>query len=509
MTTDLSSATIPPLYREIFDICSNDGEPIHRDVYQCLLSHCMLSNEQLKTIWDLVGTSQGYVNRTSLYKTLVLVAYAQQGKQLSDKLFDNCVETEYPTPEISDLTPVKNLKMQLNMKQKDAVGFNYAAIVQTDIINIHLVPEKKGLFLKYSEYIVTSKRFNSKVTRRYNDFVALHELLLNRFPYRLVPSLPPKKIVSDAHFLESRRRGLHRWLTLVCRHPVICLDSLVQYFLTDQGPEFQHRIKEIFRRVPDEFMTSDIAAVAKDLLPSDHGQIAANSQNIRTLVNIIGKLKHLCESDIERQSASGRDLEDYALQLKALSALNITHGQDFIENWGEMQRGFSLFAREVQSLSVKSAEHADTEQLSVCERLGLLLDILIAHKELCERLEKGLHHDHTVALSKLLSLKKRKIQGVIRGTDAESVEKLESKMLTQESVITNMELRSDFSLYCLHIETLLVYAYLGTLSSIFNNLIGLKVKSHSELHDIWEHVQPFAQQRSPDVLSNSSGKRSA
>lgn len=64
---------------------------------------------------------------------------------------------------------------------------------------------------------------------------------------------------------------------------------------------------------------------------------------------------------------------------------------------------------------------------------------------------------------------------------AESVEKLESKMLTQENVITNMELRSDFSLYCLHIETLLVYAYLGTLSSIFNNLIGLKVKSHSEV----------------------------
>lgn len=80
---------------------------------------------------------------------------------------------------------------------------------------------------------------------------------------RLVPSLPPKKIVSDAHFLESRRRGLHRWLTLVCRHPVICQDSLVQYFLTDQGPEFQHRIKEIFRRIPDEFMTSDIAAIAK------------------------------------------------------------------------------------------------------------------------------------------------------------------------------------------------------------------------------------------------------
>lgn len=45
----------------------------------------------------------------------------------------------------------------------------------------------------------------------------------------------------------------------------------------------------------------------------------------------------------------------------------------------------------------------------------------MAHKDLCERLEKGLHHDHAVALSKLLSLKKRKIQGVIRGTDVREI----------------------------------------------------------------------------------------
>lgn len=68
-------------------------------------------------------------------------------------------------------------------------------------------------------------------------------------------------------------------------------------------------------------------------------------------------------------------------------------------------------------VSSKTTSQAFTEQNSVCERLGLLLDMLVAHKELCDRLEKGLHHDHAVALSKLLSMKKRKIQGVIRGSD--------------------------------------------------------------------------------------------
>lgn len=69
----------------------------------------------------------------------------------------------------------------------------------------------------------------------------------------------------------------------------------------------------------------------------------------------------------------------------------------------------------------KTTQQALTEQNSVCERLGLLLDILVAHKELCDRLDKGLHHDHAIALSKLLSMKKRKIQGVIRGSDVSKI----------------------------------------------------------------------------------------
>lgn len=79
----------------------------------------------------------------------------------------------------------------------------------------------------------------------------------------MVPRLPPKKIVSDSHFLESRRRGLHRWLTLICRHPTMCHDALLSFFLTDQGADVQYRIRDIFRRAPDEFTTSELAATAK------------------------------------------------------------------------------------------------------------------------------------------------------------------------------------------------------------------------------------------------------
>lgn len=82
---------------------------------------------------------------------------------------------------------------------------------------------------------------------------------------RLIPRLPPKKIIvsEDPHFLELRRKGLLRWMTLIARHPVVSRDALVSYFLQDQGQDVQHRIREIFRRAPDEFMTSELSSRAK------------------------------------------------------------------------------------------------------------------------------------------------------------------------------------------------------------------------------------------------------
>jgi hypothetical protein len=62
-------------------------------------------------------------------------------------------------------------------------------------------------------------------------------------------------------------------------------------------------------------------------------------------------------------------------------------------------------------------QQAIREEDEVCERLNLLLDVLVAHRELCERHEKGVAQDHNKALAKMLSLKKRQMQGVIRGTD--------------------------------------------------------------------------------------------
>jgi hypothetical protein len=50
-----------------------------------------------------------------------------------------------------------------------------------------------------------------------------------RFPYRVIPQLPPQKLSAfvkgvDSQFAEERRTGLVRWLTILSAHPIISQD---------------------------------------------------------------------------------------------------------------------------------------------------------------------------------------------------------------------------------------------------------------------------------------------
>lgn len=80
------------------------------------------------------------------------------------------------------------------------------------------------------------------VPRRYSDFVWLLEVLHRRYPFRLLPNLPPKRVavngyhfVADEGFLERRRRGLQRFLEKVVNHPVLGSDGVVNTFMTEQS----------------------------------------------------------------------------------------------------------------------------------------------------------------------------------------------------------------------------------------------------------------------------------
>ena len=122
-----------------------------------------------------------------------------------------------------------------------------AQLLKSDDIIINILPLKKGLFKKHVEYEVRSSKFNSQVifnsmslflsenitffqvVRRYSDFMTFHEILLCRFPNRILPPLPPQTFSAlvkgvDSDFAEARRKGLLRWLRILSSHPIVCMD---------------------------------------------------------------------------------------------------------------------------------------------------------------------------------------------------------------------------------------------------------------------------------------------
>lgn len=119
------------------------------------------------------------------------------------------------------------------------LGGRSGSSVEEGVI-VTLMPGKEGVFMfQHHNYEVASQRRGSKVIRRYSDFVWLLDCLQKRYPFRVLPLLPPKRVAvngnhlsNDGGFIEKRRRGLSRFLNALVRHPVLSQEQLVVMFLT-------------------------------------------------------------------------------------------------------------------------------------------------------------------------------------------------------------------------------------------------------------------------------------
>ena len=68
-----------------------------------------------------------------------------------------------------------------------------------EVLSVTTLPEKEGPFLfQYRNYEIASSRRSVKVIRRYSDFVWLLDCLHKRYPFRLLPLLPPKSLSGES-----------------------------------------------------------------------------------------------------------------------------------------------------------------------------------------------------------------------------------------------------------------------------------------------------------------------
>ncbi|XP_066911561.1 sorting nexin-8-like [Clytia hemisphaerica] len=360
-----------------------------------------------------------------------------------------------------------------------------------DLVSVELEPEKKGLVLKHRMYTVTSTLHKANVQRRYNDFIAFHEVLLLRYPYRLVPRLPPKKIVANTEFIEGRRRALKRFLVLILRHPAIGKDPIVNYFLTFKGSDAGHKLKEQYKGVPDEFMTNEMASSAKDNVPADtQASLTSSRQQLYFIHKHIEQMKDILERLGGRSTAYAVDMLSFSKNLQALSEESnpvtewATGGN---KTWQKLQRGFKSLVVPFASIAEKSAMHSTHETEGVSDYLEMFMDITAAYKELVERHEKGVLRDHHMALHKMQQYKQRQMSTAMKGN--ENMDQLEHRIIAQEGAISNMENRNYFSLYCLQEETRFIHSNMNMVVKMFQNLVDIEIRKHTELCTLWDDMR--------------------
>ncbi|CAG5897994.1 unnamed protein product [Menidia menidia] len=500
MAGEINEGSVPAYYREVHEaICCRTDERVQVEVFQRLLQRTVLSKAALNQIAEHVESSDGFLSKLSLYKALALIALAQQGKQPIPKLLENCIQ-ELPKPQLGEPKELNALRMQPAQEDVLTMSQTLDKLLATDTVRVELIPEKKGLFLKHVEYQITSQRYKISVYRRYSDFDVFHEVLLQRFAYRVVPALPPKRMlkgvltsVSEREFIEGRRRALCRFLNLVARHPFFSEDELVKTFLTFSGSDVQTKLRDTYKKTGDEFMTNRIATQAKEYLPADiQAQFSMSREVIRNIHNSFQKLRDRADKMAERSKENAADLLLFGRELSTLGTdtLPLPSLASSQSTWGTLRQSLKSLSVEFALLSDKAAQQGRREEDDVVEKLNLFLDLLQSYRDLCERHEKGVLHEHQRALHKYGMMKRQMMSATVQSKEQASVEQLESRIVQQESAIQTMELRNYFSLFCLHQETQLIFTYLPITSHILGAFVNSQVQGHREMGEVWNELHP-------------------
>jgi sorting nexin-8 len=342
---------------------------------------------------------------------------------------------ELPSPTLAALGELKDISTRfLRVTDPTELGYSYEELKSFDEVKVAILPERKGTLIKHNEYTVESRSFGSSVSRRYKDFENLHNTLSYRYPFRLIPNLPPKdpiaSITAKEDFIEQRKRSLKRYLTLICRHPILSRDEVVRYFFTASGQDVGLRIKEKYKNSPDETLFNPLADSARDYV-TDQTRMKYEriKEQLTVMLKIMSSIASIAEGFEKRSRKLYEDMKTLSKDMSSLSNETIlstpwTSGSD--DNWSKIQLDCRNLSNEFNVLADKALMHSESEARGFSEGAHLFLDLLLAYQDLCNRREKLVHRKHQKALAKVQTMEKYK--GHLEAQGKMMSEKHESKL---------------------------------------------------------------------------------
>ncbi|KAF8074872.1 hypothetical protein FPV67DRAFT_602791 [Lyophyllum atratum] len=350
----IADATVPAIYNASFAAVDpgNTGETSVNSLSR-VLSTSSLPAATIDKIVNLVS-SRPRVSKLEFFVALALVALAQAGKDISiEQVAALSSQNTLPEPnlDLSRLQPSTssfvppaptyrqdstqtirapapayssddpwNTNPRYGLPQGSGFDNSRGAVIngtpsslagtglprdwwkKQEVIRVNILGPQGFILNRYMVYEIATDR-GPPVSRRYSEFVFLWDCLLRRYPFRLFPALPPKRVGGDEHFLEQRRRGLARSLNFVINHPVMKDDGLLAVFLTE--PSFETWRKHTPVSLDEESVSKRIDRIEEMTIPSDlEDKLAIVRGKLNSLIEQWQRICILAERIIRRREAA-------------------------------------------------------------------------------------------------------------------------------------------------------------------------------------------------------------
>ncbi|KAA8914874.1 hypothetical protein FN846DRAFT_925255 [Sphaerosporella brunnea] len=291
-------------------------------------------------------------------------------------------------------------------------------------VNVNILPEKEGMFMfQHRNYQITSTRRGSRVVRRYSDFVWLLDCLHKRYPFRQLPLLPPKRLAvnghylsADAEFLERRRRGLHRFVNALVRHPTLSQEQLVIMFLT-VPTELSVWRKQATFSIVEEFTNRSLPSDLEASLPRDLTETFETVRSgLRRSAEIYIQLCNLVERLERRHEGIAADYGRFATCLSSLTdASEATYAVD-TNDIPLLNDGLTAVSKSLTHSRALLEDEAKAWDAGVLEDLKRQRDTLVSMRELFERYDR-LAGNNIPQLTKRIENNQKKLE-TLRASEA-------------------------------------------------------------------------------------------
>lgn len=203
----------------------------------------------------------------------------------------------------------------------------------------------------------------------------------------------------------------------------------------------------------------------------DFENLVSNRDHMRLMLNLVVKLKRLMKQQSNRAMTQSKDFAEMTYALDAISGAT-------------RDRSLEDFSTSFTEIAKESEKASKNQDRAVAERLEMVIEVLAAHSDMCERVEKKINSDHQ-ALTKTLNINKEKIRNAMRGTATVEVRAENSQ---EKSESDTLDRRNAFAIFCVNQETKFAKKYLKLLPSILLQFSHEEAKGFASISEILNHI---------------------